>query len=200
MAKSNGSRKNGNGKVEYSNFKGFSVISLPYNKHGFNFGKGKARVIMTHIEEVARFASDDGELNVVAELLAAFEKYCEERLESWKQVEIDNEGPVIAYMRRYGKIRKVCYSTAIDKGRTYSDSTEYEWARVPLYWKDNERGEPIDCMAAEIDRECFDGLGRFDAENLCQALTAYRVPIAPTKAEMLDEFLNQPTAFDLAAG
>jgi hypothetical protein len=46
--------------VEYSDFKGNKIMSIPVGSQNekFSFGKGKARAILKYIKEIERFAED----------------------------------------------------------------------------------------------------------------------------------------------
>ncbi len=174
------------GKVEYSNYKGFSIIGLPYGKNGLKFGKGKAKVILAHIGEIAQFVEDD-DINVVAELLGAFETYSSTRLEAWRSQVREDRPPLVQFLK--DNHPKLKYSVDCERGTREGDASP-SWANVPLCWKDNERGSPVD-VAAEA--------AGITSEELLEALASYRVPVAPTKSELLDEYLNEP-AYDIAAG
>ena len=48
--------------VEYSEFKGNKVIRIKRNEedtYPFTFGKGKAKLIVEHFEEIKKFAEED---------------------------------------------------------------------------------------------------------------------------------------------
>jgi len=48
--------------VEYSEFKGNKIITLKRSdddKYPFSFGKGKAKLIMEHIDEIKAFAAEE---------------------------------------------------------------------------------------------------------------------------------------------